>query len=162
VLIYGLPLLLGFFLISATLFGLPSDESNFTVDEYGKKHYILIPEKNQSSFLEELSAIVSGRYGSEHKIFDYNYLIDSQSLLLLPFVSDLFSFEQEQDSTTIAVNSIVDFEFISSFNIIEDDSDLTALGNSKEQETAIDTSISIERVKTSVDYNFKQMQIGGH
>jgi hypothetical protein len=161
-LIQGLPLLLGFFLISATLFGLPPVESNFTVDEYGKRHYVLVPEKTQPSFLEELSAKVSGRYGSEQKIFDYNYLIDSQSLLLLPFASDLFSFEQEQDSTTIAVNSIVDFEFISSFNIIEDDSDLTALGNSKEQETAIDTSISIERVKTSADYNFKQMQIGGH
>jgi hypothetical protein len=82
--------------------------------------------------------------------------------LLLPSASSLFFFEQEQDSTTIAADSIVDFEFISSFNIIEDDLDLTALGNSKEQETAVDTSISFERIKTSADYNFKQLQIGGH
>jgi len=38
----GLVLLLGFFLISATLFGLPSDENNFTVDEFGKRHYVLV------------------------------------------------------------------------------------------------------------------------
>ena len=159
--IQGLPLLLGFFLISATLFGLPSNESNFTVDEYGKRHYVLVPEKTPPSFLEELSAKVSGRYGSEHKIFDYNYLIDSQSFLLLPSASSLFFFEQEQDSTTIAADSILDFEFDPSFNIIESDLDLTGLGNSEEQETAVDTTISFERIKTSADYNFKQLQIGG-
>jgi hypothetical protein len=159
-LIQGLPLLLGFFLISATLFGLPPVESNFTVDEFGKRHYVLVPEKTPPSFLEELSAKVSGRYGSEHKIFDYNYLIDSQSFLLLPSASSLFFFEQ--DRTTIAADSILDFEFDPSFNIIESDLDLTGLENSKEQETIILTSTLIERTKTNDDYNFKQLQIGGH
>jgi len=83
----GLVLLLSFFLISATLFGLPSDESNFTVDEYGKRHYVLIAENTNTSFLEKLNAILSGRYSLEHKIFDYDDLtIDSESILLLPFV----------------------------------------------------------------------------
>ena len=160
--IQGLPLLLGFFLISATLFGLPPVESNFTVDEYGKRHYVLVPEKTQPSFLEELSAKVSGRYGSENKIFDYNYLIDSQSLLLLPSVSGLFFFEQVPDDITRTVDSVVDFDFNSSFNIIEDDSDFTVLGNSEEKETSIDTTISVEIAKTVADYNFNQLQIGGH
>jgi hypothetical protein len=163
VLIQGLPLLLGFFLISATLFGLPSGESNFTVDEYGKRHYVLIPEKPQSSFLEELSAIISGRHISEQKIFDYNDLItDSQPLLLLPFESGLFFFEQGLESAVRTADSIVDFEFTSSFNIVESNSDVTGLENSKEQETIILTSIPIERTKTNDDYNFKQLQIGGH
>jgi hypothetical protein len=161
-LIQGLPLLLGFFLISATLFGLPPVESNFTVDEFGKRHYVLVPEKTPPSFLEELSAKVSGRYGSEQKIFDYNTrVIDSQSFLLLPFASGLFFSEQGPDGITKTVDSIVDFEFNSSFKIIEDDSDFTILGNS-EEETVFDTTVSFERVKISADYNFKQLQIGGH
>ena len=88
-----LSLLLGVFLVSATLFGLPSDESNFTVDEFGKRHYVLVPENNNTSFLEELIAKTPGRYSPELEIFDYDDLtIDSQSLLLLPFAS-LFFFE---------------------------------------------------------------------
>ena len=159
-LIQGLPLLLGFFLISATLFGLPSDESNFTVDEYGKRHYILVPE-NTDTFLEELSAKISGRYSSEITIFDYDdIIIDSQSILA-PFES-VFFFEQATPIT--AVNSIGDFEFNPNFKIIDNDSDLTGLGYSKisELETTIDTSILIERSKTNEDYNFSQLQIGGH
>jgi hypothetical protein len=81
--------------------------------------------------------------------------------LLLPSASSLFFFEQEQDSTTIAADSILDFELDPSFNIIENDLDLTVLGNS-EEETVFDTTVSFERVKISADYNFKQLQIGGH
>jgi len=155
-------LLLGFFLVSATLFGVPSDESNFTVDEYGKRHYVLIAENTNTSFLEELSTIVSGRYSSEHKIFDYDDLIvDSESLLLLPSVSSLLFFELGPDGTPRTIDSTVDFEFNPSFKIIENDSDLTGLENSKEQETTIDTSIPILRTKTNDDYHFNQMQIAG-
>jgi len=101
-----LSLPLGFFLVLATLLGLPSGESNFTVDEYGKRHYILVPE-NTNTFLEELSAIISGRYGSERKIFDYDDLpIDSQSLLLLPFVS-LFFFELGRGNGKFALGIFV-------------------------------------------------------
>jgi len=160
-LIQGLPLLLGFFLISATLFGLPPVESNFTVDEFGKRHYVLVPENTNTSFLEELIAKIPGRYSPENEIFDYDYLtIDSQSILA-PFET-VFFFEQATPITT--VNSIVDFEFNPNFKIIENDSDLTELKYSKisEPETTIDTSILIERTKTNEDYNFKQLQIGGH
>ena len=156
-----LSLLLGVFLVSATLFGLPSDESNFTVDEYGKRHYVLVPENTNTSFLEELIAKTPGRYSPEIKIFDYDDLtIDSQSILA-PFES-VFLFEQATPITT--VNSIVDFEFNPNFKIIENDSDLTGLEYSKisEPETTIDTSILIERTKTNENYNFKQLQIGGH
>lgn len=156
-----LSLLLGFFLVSATLFGLPSGESNFTVDEYGKRHYILVPENTNTSFLDELSAKIPGRFSSEHEILDFDDItIDSQSILT-PFES-VFFFEQETPIT--AVNSIVDFEFNPNFKIIENDSDLTELEYSKisEPETTIDTSILIERTKTNEDYNFKQLQIGGH
>ena len=154
-----LSLLLGVFLVSATLFGLPSDESNFTVDEFGKRHYVLVPENNNTSFLEKLSTIVSGRYSSEHKIFDYDDLVvDSQSFLLLPFAS-LFFFELGPVGATRTVNNIVDFEFNASFKKIGNESDLTGFENSKEQETTIDTSILIERKKTIEDSNFKQMQI---
>jgi len=99
-----LSLLLGIFLVSATLFGVPSDESNFTVDEYGKRHYVLVPENTNTGFLEKLSTIVSGRYSSEHKIFDYDDLtVDSESLLLLPLVSSLLFFELEPDGTPKSV-----------------------------------------------------------
>ena len=155
-----LSLLLGVFLVSATLFGLPSDESNFTVDEYGKRHYILVPE-NTNTFLEELIAKIPKLYSPEIKIFDYDDLtIDSQSILA-PFES-VFLFEQATPITT--VNSIGDFEFNPNFKIIDNDSDLTELEYSKilEPETTIDTSILIERTKTIEDYNFKQLQIGGH
>jgi len=156
-----LSLLLGFFLVSATIFGLPSDESNFTVDEFGKRHYVLVPENTNTSFLEELITIVSGRYSSEHKIFDYDDLIvDSESLLLLPSVSpSLLFFELGPDGTPRTVDSTVDFEFNPSFMIIENDSDLTGLENSQEQETTIDTSIPI--LRTNNDYHFNQMQIAG-
>ncbi len=158
-----LSLLLGFFLVSATIFGLPSDESNFTVDEFGKRHYVLVPENTNTSFLEELITIVSGRYSSEHKIFDYDDLIvDSESLLLLPSVSpSLLFFELGPDGTPRTVDSTVDFEFNTSFMIIENDSDLTGLENSQEQETTIDTSRPILRTRTSDDYHFNQMQIAG-
>ncbi len=158
-----LSLLLGFFLVSATIFGLPSDESNFTVDEFGKRHYVLVPENTNTSFLEELITIVSGRYSSEHKIFDYDDLIvDSESLLLLPSVSpSLLFFELGPDGTPRTVDSTVDFEFYPSFKIIENDSDLAGLENSQEQETTIDTSIPILRTRTNDDYHFNQMQIAG-
>ena len=158
-----LSLLLGFFLVSATIFGLPSDESNFTVDEFGKRHYVLVPENTNTSFLEELITIVSGRYSSEHKIFDYDDLIvDSESLLLLPSVSpSLLFFELGPDGTPRTVDSTVDFEFNPSFKIIENDSDLTGLENSQEQETTIGTPIPILKTRTNDDYHFNQMQIAG-
>ncbi len=96
-------LLLGFFLFSATLFGVPSNEFNFTVDEYGKRHYVLVPENTNTGFLEKLSTIVSGRYSSEHKIFDYDELtIDSESLLSFPSVSSLLFFEPGPNGTGTA------------------------------------------------------------
>jgi len=157
-----LSLLLGIFLVSATLFGVPSDESNFTVDEYGKRHYVLVPENTNTGFLEELSTIVSGRYSSEHKIFDYDDLIvDSESLLSFPSVSSLLFFELGPDGTPRTVDSTVDFEFNPSFMIIENDSDLTGLENSQQQETTIDTPILILKTRTNDDYHFNQMQITG-
>jgi hypothetical protein len=74
----------------------------------------------------------------------------------------VFFFEQATPIT--AVNSIGDFEFNPNFKIIDNDSDLTGLGYSKisELETTIDTSILIEKSKTNEDYNFPQLQIGGH
>jgi len=112
----GLVLLLSFFLISATLFGLPSDESNFTVDEFGKRHYVLIAENTNTSFLEKLSAIVSGRYSLEHKIFDYDDLtIDSESILLLPFVfSSLLYFELGRGNGKFVPLGIIVFRFANS------------------------------------------------
>ena len=158
-----LSLLLGIFLVSATLFGVPSDESNFTVDEYGKRHYVLVPENTNTSFLEKLSTIVSKRYSSEHKIFDYDDLIvDSESLLSFSSVSpSLLFFELGPDGTPRTVDSTVDFEFNPSFMIIENDSDLTGLENSQEQETTIGTPIPILKTRTNDDYHFNQMQIAG-
>jgi hypothetical protein len=157
-----LSLLLGFFLFSATLFGVPSEESNFTVDEYGKRHYVLVPENTNTGFLEELSTIVSKRYSSEHKIFDYDELtVDSESLLSFPSVSSLLFFEPGPEGTPRTVDSTVDFEFNPSFMIIENDSDLTGLENSQQQETTIGTPILILKTRTNDDYHFNQMQIAG-
>ncbi len=157
-----LSLLLGVFLVSATLFGVPSYESNFTVDEYGKRHYVLVPENTNTGFLEKLSTIVSKRYSSEHKIFDYDDLtIDSESLLSFPSASALLFFEPGPDGTPRTVDSTVDFEFNPSFMIIENDSDLTGLENSQEQETTIGTPIPILKTRTNDDYHFNQMQIAG-
>jgi len=155
-------LLLGFFLFSATLFGVPSNEFNFTVDEYGKRHYVLVPENTNTGFLEKLSTIVSGRYSSEHKIFDYDELtVDSESLLSFPSVSSLLFFELGPEGTPRTVDSTVDFEFNPSFMIIENDSDLTELENSQQQETTIGTPIPILKTRTNDDYHFNQMQITG-
>ena len=112
----GLVLLLGFFLISATLFGLPSDESNFTVDEFGKRHYVLVAENTNTSFLVKLNAIVSGRYSLEHQIFDYADLtIDSESILLLLFVfSSLLYFELGRGNSKFVPLGIIMFRFANS------------------------------------------------